>query len=112
VQVHESGSFRWQANDPDCQVIQRPGAGKTALPFVADAVGDSDAFDTQGRVQVQVVDFGGSSGCTFVLRDAADGRELDSGTVTQPAAPLLLDPAGRSQVYLDNPSCGARITAG
>lgn len=111
-QLHETGSFRWKANDPACQVFVNPGSGQTALPFVHDAGGDTDAFDAEGSVAVDVVNFGGNPECKFVLHDAADGRQLDVDSVRPGGGTLLLDPGGHSHVYLTNPYCGARVSDG
>ena len=111
-QIRETGTFRWTANNPGCLVIQRSGAGKTALPFAHDSGGDADAFDAGGPVAIEVVNFNGNSECKFVLHDASDGRQLDFGSVPKGGGPLSLNPAGRSPVYVANPYCGARISAG
>ena len=109
-QVQETGSFSWEANDPGCLVAQRSGAGKAVLPFAQDGGGDTDAFDTDGKVAVDVTDFHGNSGCDLELHDATDGRQLDFGTVPKGGRRLLLDPSGRTQVYLSNPYCGIRVS--
>ena len=89
-QIRETGTFRWTANDPGCLVIQRSGAGKTALPFAHDSGGDTDAFDAGGPVAIEVVNFNGNSECKFVLHDASDGRQLDFGSVPKGGGPLSL----------------------
>lgn len=111
-QIHEAGTFRWSANDPGCLVILRSGAGEKTLPFDHDAGGDTDAFDARGPVTVEVVNFYGNPGCEFVLRDAADGRQLNFGTVRPGGGPLRLDPGRPSRVYVANLHCGARLSAG
>jgi hypothetical protein len=111
-QMHETGSFRWTANDPGCLVIQRSGAGKAVLPFAHERGGDTDAFEAAGPVAVEVVNFYGNPECKFELHDAADGRLLDFDSVRQGGGTLLLDPGGRSQVYLASLYCAARLSAG
>jgi eukaryotic-like serine/threonine-protein kinase len=111
-QIRKTGRFRWNANDPGCLVIYRPGAGKAVLPFAPEWSGDTDAFDTSGPVAVEVVDFHGNSECEFELHDAADGQQLDFGSVREGGSPLRLDPSGRSQVYVSNLHCGIRVSAG
>jgi hypothetical protein len=110
-QVQETGNFSWEANDPACLVYQRPGAGKAVLPFAQDGGGDTDAFETRGKVAVEVKDFHGNSGCDLELHDATDGRQLDFGTVPKVGSRLLLDPSGRTQVYLSNLYCGIRVSS-
>lgn len=112
LQVRESGSFRWSANDPGCQVVVRAGPGEAELPFGHDAGGDTDAFGIEGRVVVEVLDFNGNSECEFVLHDAADGRQLDLRSVPEGGDRVSLDPGRQSQVYLANPYCTVRVTAG
>jgi len=58
------------------------------------------------------VNYNGNPECKVTLYDAADGRQLDFGSARQSGSPLLLDPGGRSQVYLTNFYCGVRISAG
>jgi hypothetical protein len=109
-QVQETGSFSWEANDPGCLVVQSPGPGKAVLPFAQDGGGDTDAFEPRGKVVVEVRDFHGNSGCDLVLHDATDGRQLDFGTVPKGGSRMLLDPSGRTQVYLSNFYCGMRVS--
>jgi len=115
-QVHETGNFRWEANNPGCLVTHQPGPGAVPLPFAQSCCGDTDAFKAPtapGKVAVRIRDFGGNRFCKFWLRDIADGQELDSGSAYQGDGPLLLDPMGRSQVYLENSICGSiSISAG
>lgn len=111
-QLQETGRFRWKANDPACQVFLNPGSGQTVLPFVHDGGGDTDAFDAGGSVAVNVVNFGGNPECKFVLHDAADGRQLDVGSVRPGGGTLRLDPGGQSHVYLTNAYCGVRVSDG
>jgi hypothetical protein len=112
-QMQITGSFRWEANDSECLVIQRPGPGKAVLPFVQEyATGDTDAFHATGRIAVNVLDFNGGSTCDLVLSDAADGRPVDFGATPEGGGPLLLDPNGRSQVYLTDLECSVRVSAG
>ncbi|MEJ3744953.1 caspase family protein [Actinomycetes bacterium KLBMP 9797] len=111
-QMRETGTLRWAANDPGCLVILRSGAGKATPPFAHESGGDTDAFDARGRVAVEVADFIGNPECKFVLRDAADGQQLDFGSARPGGGPVLLDPAGRSSVYVANPHCGIRISSG
>jgi len=84
---------------------------KTALSFRHQSGGDTDAFDTTGRVTVQVTVFNGNSECKFQLHAAADGRQLDFGSVRQGGGSLSLDPGGQSSVYIRNLHCGARMSA-
>jgi hypothetical protein len=111
-QMQSTGNFRWESNDSECLVIQRPGPGKAVLPFAQEyATGDTDAFHATGRVAVKVLDFNGGSTCDLVLSDATDGRPVDFGAVPKGGGPLLLDPNGRSQVYITDLECSVRVSA-
>jgi hypothetical protein len=112
LQVHRTGSFRWTANNPGCQVSLWPGPGDAELPFVPELPGDTDAFDAPDTVVVRVVDLNGNPECTMALRDAADGRQVDVGSVWQAGGSVLLDPGDRAKVYVANPYCGISISAG
>jgi len=111
-QMYETGSFRWEVNDPGCVVTVLSGPGQEVLPFVHDRGGDTDAFQAGGPVTVKIVNFYGNPECKFVLHDAADGKQLDFGSARQSGGPVVLDPNGRSQVYIANLHCGASISAG
>jgi hypothetical protein len=112
-QVQQTGRFSWEVNDPGCLVVGRSGSGSATLPFVQQAgTGDTEAFAAPAKVTVEVLDFNGSTECNLVLHGAADGREVDFGTVQTDSGPLLLDPNGRSEVYLSNLECGVRVSAG
>jgi hypothetical protein len=112
LQIHQAGSFRWQANDPGCLVSPRAGPGDTTLPFIVDQTGDSDAFLPPPRVAVQVKDYMGNQTCHFKLYDAADGQTLDSATATPGADTVLLNSAGRQRVYLGYEySCAYQVSA-
>jgi hypothetical protein len=114
-QIPYVGSFRWEANDPGCLVIQHSGPGKAVLPFVQQAyTGDTDAFTAPkatGEITVEVLNFQGGTRCDFQLKDVADGRAVDFGTVNQGDRPLPLDTSGRSQVYLQEVNCAVRVSA-
>jgi Caspase domain len=110
-QMQDSGNFQWEANNSECLVIQRPGHGKAVLPFVQEyATGDTDAFHAPGRITVNVLDFNGGDSCDLVLSDATDGRPVDFGTASKGGSPLVLDPNGRSEVYLTDLECSVRVS--
>ena len=114
-QMQTAGKFRWEANDSGCLVVQRPGSGKAVLPFSQKAgTGDTHVFaapKAPGKVAVQVLAFNSYGECDFYLHDAADGQLVDLGTVPQGKGPLLLEPNGRSQVYLaDFAGCDVRVS--
>jgi hypothetical protein len=112
-QMQDTGNFQWEANNSECLVIQRPGPGKAVLPFVQEyATGDTDAFHAPGRISVSVLDFNGGDSCDLVLSDATDGRPVDFGTAPKGGSPLVLDPNGRSQVYLTDLECSVRVSTG
>lgn len=115
-QMQTRGPYRWEADDPGCQVVRHSGAGKAELPFSWKAgTGDTDVFtapDDPGVVVVDVLAFNTYSRCDFELHDAEDGQLLDLGTVPEGGGPLRLEPNGRSQVYLsDFAGCDIRVSA-
>jgi caspase domain-containing protein len=109
-QIHESGQFRWTANDPGCITVMRPGPGSATLPFAQETRGDTDAFMVNGPVTVEVLDTNGNASCELTLRDAANGRELDFTEIPRGGGPTPLDPGGRKQVYLSNQYCNVRLS--
>lgn len=113
-QMHGTGTFRWEANDPGCRIIRRPGPGEAVLPFAQQPyLGDTDAFaapKAPGKIVVQLVNFDDTE-CDIELRDIADGRVLDFGTLHKDGL-VTLDPNGRSLVYLADLGCGVQISAG
>jgi len=111
-QVQQTGSFTWTANDPGCLVVVRPGPGKVVLPFAQDGGADTDAFETHGKVAVEVTECHGSSD-TIELRDVTDGRLLDFADFgAKPKGRFLLDPYGSTRVYLsDLLYCAIRVSA-
>jgi hypothetical protein len=113
-QMQQSGTFRWEANDPGCLVIQRSGSGTAEVPFAWEAAtGDTDAFAAAGEISIEVTDFSGYSECDFRLHDAADGQLVNFGKVTNGGEnQLILSSEGRSQVYLADVECGVRVSAG
>jgi hypothetical protein len=104
-QMHETGGFRWTANDPGCLVVLRSGLGKKVLPFDHDSGGDTDAFDAEGPVAVDVVNFNGNPECKLVLHDAADGRQLDFGSVRPGGGPCSW--TGADDPRSTSPTCTA-----
>ena len=112
LQIHQAGSFRWQANDPGCLVTPLAGSGTTTLPFIADQMGDSDAFVAPPLVAVQVKDYHSNPNCQFKLYDAADGQALDLATANAGTDTVILHTAGRQKVYVGYEySCAYQVSA-
>jgi hypothetical protein len=110
-QIHDSGTFRWKANHPGCQVLPLPGAGSTPLPLlVPTGAGDTAAFEAKGRVQVTITDFEGSPTCELTLNALDDGRPLSFREVRPAHATVVLDTLGERLVYLQDLICGVRVT--
>jgi hypothetical protein len=111
LQIHQTGSFRWQANDSACRVTPLPGSGMARLPFTLDSAGDSDAFSAPPKVVVQVKDYHGNLECSLELRDPVDGQVLDVGTAEPGSDTVLLDTGGRPKPYLRYSPCGVHVSA-
>jgi len=112
LQVLQSGSFRWQANDPGCQVSAIAGSGVAKLPFHVDGFGDTDAFAAPAQVTVHVTDFlGNPGGCDLRLLDPSDGQQLDKATAKPGAETVKLDPRGIKTVYLHSEYCDNDVSA-
>jgi hypothetical protein len=111
-QVHQTGSFRLNANDPGCLVAPNAGTGAASLPLAWPAGGDSDAFTTSPRLAVQVTDYEGSPDCLITLRDPTNGEPIDFQTATQQPAKntVVLNAGGHSTAYLSDLSCGVRVS--
>lgn len=112
-QLRLSGKFRWEANSPECSVSLNPGFGEAELPFTHYGGADTDAFEANGPVAVEVLKFSPNPECKFSLYDAEDGRQLASGSLPEGGGRLLLNPGGESKVYINNyHHCDARLSAG
>jgi hypothetical protein len=113
-QIQDTGKFRWEANDEGCLVLQRSGPGAAALPFGQESyTGDTDAFTAPrppGKIAVQIREPDRSGTCDFELRDATDGRVVEIGSAPPGKDTLLLDPYGRSRVYLADLECTVRVS--
>ena len=111
IQIHQTGSFRWQTNDRHCLVTPFAGPGDSAVPFTQEQDGDTNAFTAPSRgVSAQVKDFHGNPRCVLRLFDAANGQQLDVATATPGSDTVPLDPNGRATVYLNVNHCVVRIS--
>src|SRR5215472_13523741 len=70
-QISDTGTFRWQVDDPQCVVVPLRGTGTAHLPFTINQfdTGDSDVFTAPASVVVHVKDWYGNSSCKFGLFD-------------------------------------------
>jgi caspase domain-containing protein len=114
-QISETGTFRWQVNDPQCIVVPLGGTGTVQLPFTINQsdTGDSEAFTAPASVALRVTEWYGDSSCKFGLFDPATGDLLDFATATRGAKETVtLNPGGHKQAYLGLNSCGVQVSAG
>ncbi|MEX5632495.1 serine/threonine-protein kinase [Parafrankia sp. FMc2] len=112
-QVAQTGEFRFDVNNEQCEVQGLRTTGDTGLPFAQESsVGDTEAFHTEGTVQVEVVDFNGGDECELALHALSDGRMLDFATASTNENQVTLNAGQPDQVYLAEPSCGIRVLAG
>ncbi len=112
-QIHQTGSFRWQVNDPGCLVAAVAGPGTDKLPLAWPAGGDSDAFAAPPRVAVQVKDYNGNSECLITLRDPANGQPINfqKATPGKDNNTVVLDAGGHTTAYLSDLICAVRVSA-
>jgi len=113
-QISDTGTFRWQVNDPQCVVVPLRGTGTAHLPFTINQfdTGDSDVFTAPASVAVHVKDWYGNSSCKFGLFDPVTGDLLDFATATRGAKETAtLDPGGRKQAYLALNGCAVQVSA-
>ena len=82
-QMPDSGTFRYEVNDPGCLVVRTPVRERHAPVSLKPGAGDTDAFRTEGPVQVEVLDFSGNSSCDPELHALEDGRVLDFGSIAK-----------------------------
>ncbi len=113
-QIPSSGTFRWTVSSPQCQVVTRATPGDARLPAVFRAYsGDTDAFAAPGLVTVEVQNWSGGEECELTLKDPTDpspSSSLDIRTATKNQPSVVLDPSGRSPVYLADLSCDVRVS--
>jgi hypothetical protein len=112
LQIHQTGSFRWQANNSGCLVAAEAGPGTDRLPLTWPAnQGDSDAFAAPPRLAVQVID--GDQGCQITLRDPSNGQPIDFQTATREKDnnTVVLDAGGHPTAYLSDLTCAVRVSA-
>jgi hypothetical protein len=114
LQMRQSGSFRYEVNDPGCVVTWHSGRGEvSSLPFAWEGPrGDSPVFESPGSVTVEVDERYGTPVCTVWLRSDADGRPLQIVDVEaeQPSATLESD--GPGSVFISASTCRYTVSAG
>lgn len=107
-QLPYTGTFRWTVSDPGCVIVPRATPGQLELPFTWAAYkGDTAAFSVSGAFTAENL---GGDECELVLNDPSDGTTVDIRTATKTAPSVTLDPSGRSEVYLVDPSCNVRVS--
>ncbi|TWD79551.1 putative caspase-like protein [Kribbella amoyensis] len=115
-QIAQSGTFRVDTSASVCAATHTSGSGQKALPFAQHpGTGDTEAFtlpNDKGAL-VEVTDFHSYGRCEFVLRDAADGRDLAFGTAQPANRVVRLAAQGSKQVYLGEfYGCDVTVKAG
>lgn len=114
-QIHDSGTFRWRVNDPNCSVVPLAGTGMVSLPFsiYQSGAGDSAVFAAPASVTVRVTKWHGDSSCEFQLYDPVSGTKLDFATATRGQSDVVtLYPGGYKSAYLALDNCGVQVSAG
>jgi hypothetical protein len=110
-QMQDSGTFRYQTNDPGCHVTPLNGDGGTQeFPISASrGEGDTHVFKSPGAVSVDPSNCS-SSVCTLTLMSAANGQGLEKKEVPEDAGPVKLHSGRPARVYIADPSCDILIT--
>ena len=109
-QMQESGTFRYQANDPGCLVLPQNGDGATTLPFSwAYDVGDTAVFQSPGFISVTVEDWIGLPDCALRLSDADEGKTVDSKWAIKGEGAVRLSSNGPARVYIQDPGCSIHV---
>jgi Caspase domain len=113
-QIPSAGTFRWTVSNPACQVVTRATPGDARLPAVFPAYqGDTDAFTATGQITAEVQDWQGGEICELTLKDptaTSQSSSVDIRTATKAEPSVVLDPSGRSPVYLAGLPCGVRVS--
>ena len=113
-QIPYAGSFTWKVSHPGCQIVTRATPGEVKLPATFPAYrGDTDAFLAPTPITVEARDLQDGEECEVVLKDpneTSQASSVDIGTATKDKPSVSLDPAGHSEVYLAELSCGVRVT--
>ncbi len=111
-QMQESGTFRYETNDPGCLVLPQNGDGATTLPFSWPYTdGDTAVFHSPGFISVTVDDWTGSPTCTLRLLSAADGRIVASKEAIDGEGAVRLGSNGPARVYVQDPGCSIHVRA-
>ena len=109
LQVHQTGSFRWQVNDPaGCTVVPLATSGTVKLPFPFDQVGygDSNAFVAPKVVAVRLTGHRNGN-CKIALYDPVSGQPL--GPVKLGKGTVTFDTHGSPTAYLQFHFCHALV---
>lgn len=111
-QMQESGTFRYQVDDPGCLMLPQNGDGATTLPFSWSYTdGDTGVFQSPGFVSVTVEDWFGSSTCDLRLSTAADGKIVDSKKAIEGQGAVRLGSNGPARVFVRDPGCSIHVEA-
>ena len=112
--IQESGTFRYQTNDPGCLVTNVDGDGGLDSFPVIHPKGEEDdtrVFDSPGMVAVEVQRLYSGQTCHLQMKSATTGEVLADKEVAKGAGPVTLDSNGPERAYIVQPYCGLRITA-
>lgn len=113
-QMRESGTFRYQVNDPGCLLLPQQGdGGVSLLPFAWSAAnGDTPVFESAGAVTVRVEDRHGTPACDLWLMSDSDGRPIDNREAAEDQTSVRLESNGPGRVYIAAPTCSIRVSGG
>jgi hypothetical protein len=112
LQIHDAGSFTW-TSEPGCTATPLAGPGARSLPFSSRqaGIGDTDAFTSPSRLEVQVTNFHGGNAKRITAYDPATGEEIATAVATTASDTVTLDMHGHSQAYLRLKFCTVQVGA-
>ena len=111
-QLRESGTFRYQRNDPGCLLLPQRGDGGVASPPFHWSLpdGDSPVFESPGAVTVDIRNRFGTSTCDLWLISDEDGQALDSRDVMENQSSVRLESNGPGRVFIAASTCAVQVS--
>jgi hypothetical protein len=111
-QMRESGTFRYQVNDPRCGLLPQQGdGGLSQLPFSWSSLnGDTPVFESPGAVTIGVENRHGAPTCDLWLMSDSDGRPIDNREAAENQTSVRLESNGPGRVYIAATTCSINVS--